>query len=381
MSDTTTKGIKFHSSFLDGSGYGKFGRDFLKLLIKKNIPVSTGIVTFEKENQRPNLGDYGKQIEALSEVNIQSDIILSALTPDIAIRFIDPSKVNINWFFWECQEGIHPLWADCLQKFDAIITSCESAKQCLISSGIQTPIYVVPVNMEFNKYIPKEKPNLDDTYNFYSIFQWQERKNPFGLLKAYFRAFSDKDNVMLVLKTYLTRMQNDLNQQDMIKNYLNGLKQTMQFNKGFPKVYLITDVLSDEEIENMHNELDCYVSMDRGEGWSLPCENAMLAGNPVIIPKHTSYLDYTNEDLVYYIEGQLEPTFGLTPFYPGDICTFFNPSILEGAERMRYVFENREEAFEKGAKSREYIMQNFNEDKVFNTFVKSIIDIVKSKRR
>ncbi|MCF1193308.1 hypothetical protein LRR18_17095, partial [Mangrovimonas sp. AS39] len=76
----------------------------------------------------------------------------------------------------------------------------------------------------------------EDTYIFYSIYQWSERKNPSVFIEAYLREFNLSDKVALVLKTYYK----DFSQNDtrILRSIIGSIKERVK-KINAPKIYLI----------------------------------------------------------------------------------------------------------------------------------------------
>ena len=252
------KGIRIVGPHLDGSGYGFCARRLIAALHKKSVPMKTHIVSFEKD--RPDLGEEGELIMALSEAPTPWDVNIVRLSAEIAQQFIDPNALNIINFAWETSK-LPNEWVEYVNRFDGAIVESKFVHDACVESGVIVPIYIVPNAIDYTSYIPKEKPK-EGTYLFYTIAQWLYRKNIEGLLKAYWNAFDVKDDVRLILKTYLQRVEPDTTQVDEIKKRINDLKLSLQLQKELPPIYLVTEKLSTEALIQMHNDCDCYVLLE-----------------------------------------------------------------------------------------------------------------------
>jgi glycosyltransferase involved in cell wall biosynthesis len=197
---------------------------------------------------------------------------------------------------------------------DMIIVPCRFNAIVLKNSGVRKPIAVCnpPFNMEIYKknYEKLNIPLFKNRKIYYNICQLSQKKGIDILLKAYFRAFADiPQEVLLVLKVYLN-MINRQNEEpyivDMINRIKNGLR--LPINK-WPEIYLITDLISDEEIYRLHKSADAYVCTSRGEGWGIPPFEAMAMGNILIshnwggladfVAPHNSVVYQANQSIVF----------------------------------------------------------------------------------
>lgn len=65
-------------------------------------------------------------------------------------------------------------------------------------------------------------------------------------------------------------------------------------------IIFINSFVEPYELATLHDMSDFHISPTRGEGQNLPIQEAMLSGTPVIVPNHTSMLDYL-------VDGQFIP--------------------------------------------------------------------------
>jgi glycosyltransferase involved in cell wall biosynthesis len=234
-----------------------------------------------------------------------------------------------------------------------------------------------------NKFKPKAQPNLDKTYKFYSIQQWTERKNGLGLLKSYFNAFTNKDDVLLVLKTYLTRVEVRGGQVEKLKEDIDNLKRALNFDRDYPPVYLIAEKLSTEQIIKMHEDCDCYTMLDRGEGFGLPYMEAAAAGNPIIATDYAGTREFLNKNNSYCVPWQ--PTYVCnmewSTYYRGnDGGLWAEPNLVEASVLMREVYDNKVKTFELGQKARQDIKEYFNLDVITNRLLEALATVIQMAR-
>jgi glycosyltransferase involved in cell wall biosynthesis len=214
-----------------------------------------------------------------------------------------------------------------------------------------------------------------DTFVFYSIFQWIERKNPLGLLMAYLTEFNADDNVALVLKTY--RINPSRTEQEIIKKEIRGLKETLRLG-NWPLVQFFGDLYPTEVIKGFHKRGDCMVLPHRGEGFGIPHAEAMSYGNPVIATRYGGNLEFMTDENSYLVNYQEAPVSGMIfGNYHGHMV-WADPDIMDLRHQMREVFTHREKARERGLLGRETIRQNYSHEVVGQTMVERLREIEKS---
>jgi glycosyltransferase involved in cell wall biosynthesis len=387
--DIRTQGIKIISCVFDGSGYAQGIRNWISGMFFAGVPMWIQPISFEKDRpdltttlfdkDKPELGSTHDILDGLCRTPITYDINFIRLSPEVAVRFIEPGKINICSCAWETTL-LDPHWVDCCNKFDAIFVESYWLTEVFKSSGVKVPIYLVPNCVDVRRFKAKEEVNKG-TYTFYSIQQWTERKNGAGLLKAYFTAFDPRDDVQLVLKTYLTRVEEKQDQREVIKNHIETIKQSLNLLKGYPPVYLITEKLTNEAIDKMHEDCDCYVLLDRGEGLGLPYMDAAAAGNPIIATDFGGSRQFLNPENSYCVPYQMTFVDNMTwsPYYRGE-QQWADPSLPTAAGFMRHVFENRDEAFAFGARARKDMETRFNSEMITKTLLGAIADVVAQRK-
>ncbi len=135
-----------------------------------------------------------------------------------------------------------------------------------------------------------------------------ERKHPLALIKAYWYAFQKGENVALVLKTY--RSDYSESERDAIRSTIRRMKQVTPMD-NYPPIYLILNMLSEDEMLGLHSRGDCYVSLDRGEGFGLSPFTAGACGNPIIVTGFGGSTEYAKPDNSYLVDYSLTPCFGM----------------------------------------------------------------------
>ena len=370
------KGIKYIGPCLDSSGYAQATRDYILALYKAGVPITVKPISFE--NTRPDFGEDGKILKSLINKDIDYNVVVVQTTPEFWSSHKEEGKFNVGYTVWETDK-LHPSWPDYINNnVNKVLVPCDWNAEVFKDSGVNVPIGVVPHTINKNKLVAKSKNIIgniaDDTYVFYCINQWTERKNFLATIKAYWYAFQNNENVALVLKTYRSNYSEQ--EKDIIRQTIQRLKTIMPMEK-YPPIYLILDLLSDDDIINLHNRGNCYLSLDRGEGWGLSTFTAGALGNPVITTNFGGVLQYLNKDNSFLVDCIKTPVFGMpyTPWYLGNMC-WADASPVHAAKFMRYVYNNPKEASEVGCVLKDHINTNFNYEVIGKKYIKEIEEIL-----
>jgi glycosyltransferase involved in cell wall biosynthesis len=370
--------IKYWSPFFDASGYASCSRHYIKALVDGGADVTLSPVSFEEA--RPDLGDLGNKY-ILKNVNRQIDyqVNLIHLTPEHYPMYREPGKVNVGYTVWETGR-IHHDWVNYCNCMDAIIVPSEWNVTIFKNSGVKVPVYCVPHVIDIKRFDNVKKFVVDgpaaDDYIFYSVFQFMERKDPISLLKAYWYAFNSTDNVALVLKTYKNNYSDS--ERNGIIQTIKNLKQSILMPKGndFAPVYLVLDMLSDEEILGLHKYGDCFVSLNRGEGFGLPEAEAVAAGNPVIVTGYGGVNQFLNNSNSYLLDYTLTPVSGVPMLWYTFDQWWAQANVLQAGRIMNFVYEDKEGAKQKGSVAQKNIKDNFSYDFIGKLYIQILEEIV-----
>lgn len=358
------QGIKYIGPMFDASGYGQASRGYILALYKLGVPITVGPISFEKD--LPELGKDGEILRGLINKKIDYNIVILHSTPEHWANLREPSKFNIGYCVWETDK-LHPDWIIHINdNVEACMVSCEWSTEVYKNSGITIPVFNVPHGIDVAEfkgvepyYIKGVKPTA---YKFYSIFQFIERKHPTAVLKSYWNAFQNNEDVALILKTYRHGFSEE--EKNIVRETIRRMKMIMPMD-SYPPIYLIGDMLSRDQILGLHKAGDCLVSLDRGEGFGLCPFEAGACGNPVIVTGLGGVTEFAKPDNSYLVNYTMTPVFGMpqSPWYRGEQM-WAEPDLGNAVELMKHVYSNQTEAVNKGEALKQYITDNLSWNKV-----------------
>jgi len=230
-------------------------------------------------------------------------------------------------------------WARMCNEMDAILVPSAYLIDVFKESGVTVPIRAVKQGIDSRKfpYIQRrEKP----VFTFGTVGYMDERKNWKDLIQAFCSEFDRREPVELILKNS------------------NKYFEHVQFLDR--RVKIINGNMTFDEITALYASFDCFVFPSHAEGSGLPPREAMATGLPTILTNWSGLSEVCNLDFNY----------PLTPIaidYPDD-RGIEQPGfqarldVQEIMYYMRYVYEHRDEAKEKGQKASSYIHKEWNWD-------------------
>ena len=204
---------------------------------------------------------------------------------DHGLIFTIPIKQNIDYIKYAktrvknlacmtvCEtETVHEDYGLIMNEFKRVAVPSEFCKRVLSRQFPHNEFYVV------HAHIPQPPPK---PYTFYHIGNiMDDRKNFRSILEAFVRL--NKPDTRLVVKA-------TCNQPVEIK---------------LPNVEVINGLISDEEMDKIHNRCDCYVSFSKSEGVGMGPVEAALRDKPVIITNYGGSPEYVKTP--YTIDCELQ---------------------------------------------------------------------------
>jgi glycosyltransferase involved in cell wall biosynthesis len=350
------------------SGYGAATIEFINAFYNSDVPtIFKGLLLKEGEIHKSNF-NYDSH-----------DIDFFLTTPPFS--GFRSKKYRIGYFYWEADVLPGPWASDIRHSIDEAWVPCRLVHDAVARSGFNKPIHIVPTpyvsNLDINPIVftglSSDTKISDNIFKFYSIFQWGERKGYDILLDAYIREFTSEDPVVLILK--VNPVQNINNGLIKIKKDILLARQRNN-KKSQPRILLITDKLSNEQINGLHVSANCFVLPHHGEGWGMPIHTAMVFGKKIITTKYGGITEYLNDDSAMIIQHKLSPVKRMSwnPWYSQD-QKWANPDTehLSSLMRRAYLEKDLENQMGENAKK---IGQKFSSQ----FLTKRISNLLESKR-
>lgn len=287
----------------------------------------------------------------LSEYYLEQEIGLLYHSPHSITRL--DTKYKIIYTMFE-SDKIPEDWIDYLHAADLVIVPSKWCQEIFKKSGIDTIVIPLGYNDKIFTYKPRKK-HKEFTFLHYDAFN--VRKGYFEVLEAFDRAFKHNEPVKMLFKT----------SREVVGVPLN--------RAAYPNVDVIYGKVTEQELADICYGSDAFVFPSRGEGFGLTPLEAMATGLPAIVPNAHGISEYFNEKFMYEVKADEK----CKAIYRRltDVGNMVKCDVNDLARQMRYIYENQDEARQKGKLASEYVRQ-WTFTRTGQEF-KKLIDKIKAK--
>ena len=183
-------------------------------------------------------------------------------------------------------------WVDILNKnFDAVIVPDEWLIQVYTSSGVRIPIFVLPLPLYLEDFLKKpiKKYIPARPFTFGTSAACSRGKNLELLIDAFKKEFGSNPHVQLVIHSRGGA------QFEHIKIKIAQLAST--------NIRGIFRPIAHEYYVHFMSNIDCYVQISQGEGYSITPREALALGKPCILSNNTAHTTICNTGFVRNIHA------------------------------------------------------------------------------
>ena len=330
------------------SGYASAAKGYLADYVFRNISVNWTPLVFDNSNN-----DRNYYVDALAESRVgvsykEYDTLILHSTPDIWNELILTHKHNVKnvvgYCTWETNK-LPSKWVDCINVVPEVWVPSTFNKECFINSGVKSNVKVVPHIWHPQKLFNKNDVIIYDylrnvvsnnKYTFYSIGELNFRKGIEDLVSVFDKFNDDFPDTQLLLKVHY-KDYHPVNRQYCIDK-INKLT-----NKLGTSIHLILDNLSNRDILGLHSFGDCYVSLNKGEGFGLTIFDAFNYGKKVITTGYGGQVDFLGSEYKRLVKYKIDKVSGMESFstnYSVD-QEWAYPDLDHAYELMKNCHENK----------------------------------------
>ncbi|ANW96826.1 hypothetical protein AXE80_11280 [Wenyingzhuangia fucanilytica] len=310
------------------SGLSESARSNIDALLENNLKVNVHSFNYDHSTNTyrdfPNPSNNDASIN-LFHININ---FIEKFIQDIGTQPFK-EKYNIAYWAWEFSEPpieieqyislFDEIWVPsdfCVNAFNKIA----SIPVVKIPHALATPTLLKSNELE------ELQAHISDKFVFLTIFDSVssiDRKNPFATINAFISSFENNNDVVLIIKTH------------NLDQFSDAKKMFLDIANKHTNIILINKKISKDELQNLIQNANCYVSLHRSEGFGLTMAEAMSYGKLVIATGYSGNLEYMNINnsiLVPYELIASEKDYGLTKkgyIYANPDINFVSKKLLQ----------------------------------------------------
>lgn len=265
-------------------------------------------------------------------------------------------KYNIGVWYWELEQ-FPTQWESAFQLIDELWVATDFIQNALSPASTVPivkipPAIIPPSEIEFSRLAIGIPEHAFTFLFFFDFFSSIERKNPFGVIEAFRKAFpSSAEKVNLVLKC---------SNYDHPSVKAKAKLLNVAINND-PRIILLPQYFTRMQMWELLAASDVFISLHRSEGLGLGLLEAMSLGKPVIGTAYGGNMDFMtpyNSSLVKYKLVEIPANYG--PYQKGNIWA--EPDIDTAAKIMRNVYEDQPSAQLIGEAARQEIREKYSPD-------------------
>ena len=325
--------IQIEGSFDSSYSLAIVNREMARAL-NKIYPSKVSLYSTDGYGDFPPKSCFLKKNPDITELHTRSS---KAIHAPVVLRNPYPPRVYdmkglvnaMTSYGWEESEYPKPYLRDLNRYLDFLPVMSPYVKKVMIDNGIEIPVFVVGLGADHILRISPEKYPLKTkkSFKFLHISSCFPRKGIDVLLSAYTSAFTAKDDVVLIIKTFP-------NPHNEAKKLIAHYKNT---HPNPPEIELINKDIPDSQLVYLYQIADAFVLPSRGEGFGLPAAEAMLFKKPVITTAYGGQTYFCKEDTAFLVDFTFEKarTHMDLPF-----SVWVTPNASQLAKLMRYLYEN-----------------------------------------
>lgn len=346
------------------------GRNIMRSLKKMGHEVnlfSTDGIKHFPEDLKPNLCAYNVELNnpkvvALRPMDKEYDAQISYTAMKNFKPYLSQGKKN-RFGIYNYDGSVLPKhWRKSYLDVDFILPSSQYAKKVFLDAKIpESSLKVVPHGINIDDF--QIKP--DDVYPLRTeksikilnvCGQVHRRKNLEGILEAYGKAFTEDDDVCLVLK-----VADKAPKAKFEVSFCELYKEWRRKNPKAGEVEIIYDYI--DRIETLFVACDVHFSLSNIECFHIPSLQALAANCLTLQSGYGGHTDFLNVENAFLVDGQMGRC---PPHYqywtPSPYASMFIPDIDDAVDKLRHVVNNYESLKDKMLPSIQKTVEQFTWD-------------------
>jgi glycosyltransferase involved in cell wall biosynthesis len=224
-----------------------------------------------------------------------------------------------------------------MNRLDGVWVPCTWNAQTLVDCGVSADRVRVFPHVYFDDDPLLQLAPSPARNSFLWIGQWEPRKAPHNLIRAFLSEFHWNEGARLTLKTGGLWTLGDYPAPETVIE-AEAARYGWKKDDALAAIQITRSVLKNADIVKLYNNANVYVSASRGEGFDLPCFQAALAGRTIVTTDSGGPRDF--------ISGSdfLVKRTGSVPIHPaynyGEGSKHIDYDVNELADKMRAAGES-----------------------------------------
>ena len=334
-SRTLKAGVDFVGFALGEFGLGESLRAFVHACAEAEIPFSVKDV-----DQRLNTRQTDLSVKPYLVDELHHRCAIYCVNPDhmqCVDRLLESSSAvggyKIGYWYWEL-DRLPKVWVDALARLDEIWVASEFVARVVRAATAMpvmkiTPPIMVRLSAAYRRSyfsLPEKRFLFLFSFDFNSF---PKRKNPEGTVTAFRRAFANRTDVGIVIKSVNG------------KHHPGRLAKIEELVDSDERIVMFDRSLSRDEMFGLQSVVDCFVSLHRSEGLGLGLAESMYQGKPVIGTRYSGNLEFMNDKNSCLVDCALIPVGKGEYLYDDERFRWAEPDLDQAAHYMRQIVDNR----------------------------------------
>jgi glycosyltransferase involved in cell wall biosynthesis len=293
-----SQALTIRGGFRGPTGYDHHVRETVKALDANGVAVELGPAQSSADGTPDFFDRLARPVDSRTAVHIAFPDQVNPI----------PGKLNANFTMFEA-DRVAATWLQRNLAHDMVIVPTDSSRQAWIKSGYpKSRIRICPLAVDsavFSGQAPPLALRFEDgelvasrRIRFLNVSEQGSRKNLVGLMRAWLRATTPRDDAALILKVgcYFPSSQAAFDQ-----NIQTAEQQAQKKLADAAPICFIQGRMGEGNLPRLFTSATHYISMSLGEGWDFPMVEAAASGLRLIAPQHSAYTEYLDSSIASLI--------------------------------------------------------------------------------
>ena len=263
--------------------------------------------------------------------------------PRVALTMLETTRIPLAW-------------AERLNQCHAVIVPAQFCVESFRASGVTVPIHVIPLGIDNNFKVPKQRTYEDDEpFRVLVIADRGERKNWYSAIQMFLGAFGNDERYQLTLKT-----------------------QYMPASFSNPNITVIEDKLTDAGMLDLYHQHHVMLFPTKGEGFGYPPREFAATGGVAIATNWSGTADDIQHWGIPLNEYTFEPGYPQDEMFTGQCGDWCVPDLGEGIQALSNVESDYANHAWRAMFAAEYVAARYQAQTFANECLQVYIDTVKA---